>query len=143
MMVGTIIGEMSKPMTTAFIRKSVRVNPSAANVPSRVAKIVVEVATMRLVPSASRQASEATSFSYHWVDSPGIGKVKYGSALNDNGMMAKVGANRNNNIKPHMTQRMYSQARSIKKKSKLILLIHESHPAMSARYGMGWVRAAL
>ena len=23
------------------------------------------------------------------------------------------------------------------------LLIHESHPAMSARYGMGWVRAAL
>ena len=26
---------------------------------------------------------------------------------------------------------------------KAILLIHESHPAMSARYGMGWVRAAL
>ena len=24
-----------------------------------------------------------------------------------------------------------------------ILLIHESHPAMSARYGMGWIRAAL
>ena len=24
-----------------------------------------------------------------------------------------------------------------------VLLIHESHPAMSARYGMGWVRAAL
>ena len=23
------------------------------------------------------------------------------------------------------------------------LLIHESHPVMSARYGMGWVRAAL
>ncbi len=26
---------------------------------------------------------------------------------------------------------------------KIILLIHESHPAMSVRYGMGWVRAAL
>ena len=28
-------------------------------------------------------------------------------------------------------------------KSIEYLLIHESHPAMSARYGMGWVRAAL
>ena len=26
---------------------------------------------------------------------------------------------------------------------KIFLLIQESHPAMSARYGMGWVRAAL
>ena len=30
-----------------------------------------------------------------------------------------------------------------KVKDKRNLLIHESHPAMSARYGMGWVRAAL
>ena len=27
--------------------------------------------------------------------------------------------------------------------AKINLLIHESHPAMSAWYGMGWVRAAL
>ena len=70
---GTIIGETSKPVTTVFIRKSATVNPSAVSVPSRVAKIAAETATMRLVPSASRQASATTGCSYHWVDSNPMG----------------------------------------------------------------------
>ena len=68
-----------------------RVRPSAASVPSVVARQVVALATIRLLRRDRRQASEVKNSWYQRSDSPGSGKVRKVPELNDSGTMIRIG----------------------------------------------------
>ena len=101
---GTIIGEISKPMTMPLYGISERERPSAAIVPNVVAKSVAKVAIKNEFPIERCQISLAMKSSYHRIEkadgfSANISdvKVKYGSELKLSGMITKIGAIRNKN----------------------------------------------
>src|SRR4030088_1612422 len=92
---GMIIGEINTAVMLERSGQSRRLRPSAASVPSVEAAIVENTATMMLFFNASCQTSDVKNSRYHCNEKPGIGYVKNGSELNDNGMIARIGAIRN------------------------------------------------
>ena len=73
MMTGTIIGEIRIAMMVALAGKLARARPSAASVPSAVARMVVAMATRKLIFTAPDQRGLKKKSSYHLSEKPGIG----------------------------------------------------------------------
>ena len=65
MITGTIIGEISTAMMLDRAGKVARDRPRAASVPRNVARMVVAIATMKLIFSALVQRSLKKKSSYH------------------------------------------------------------------------------
>ncbi|WP_352926876.1 hypothetical protein [Mesorhizobium sp. M1088] len=94
MTAGAIIGTSSK---AEIVRRPGRLGaarPSAAMVPSGVAKSVVETARTRLLRRASIQVCIEKNSRYHFSDQPVMGKVKSPLLLNENSTMMISGAMR-------------------------------------------------
>src|SRR4030095_15995964 len=97
---GMIIGEINTAVILARSGQSRRLSPSAASVPSTQAAMVEHTATITLFFNASCHTSDVKNSRYHCNEKPGIGYVKNGSELNDNGMIARIGAMRNSSTQP-------------------------------------------
>ncbi len=73
MITGTNIGASSNAISTGLSVDPSRVRPSAASVPSGVARAVVAAATSTLLRSALIQPDEPISSSYHRSENPASG----------------------------------------------------------------------
>ncbi len=89
--VGTTMGERRKYSTAPRPRKRPRTTPSAPSVPSTVEEIITTMATRRLSQAASVHCRDEKKFPYHRVDQARGGKSMYAEALNDVGMMMRIG----------------------------------------------------
>ncbi|HJP11600.1 MAG: hypothetical protein QGI35_11795 [Arenicellales bacterium] len=125
MMIGTIIGDINTAMISRLYGMCERLRPIAARVPNDVAISVAKIAIKKLLPAADahsepcdsgreeRIASYVPNISrYHFKEYasgsrrniPSV-KVKYESALNDNGMMTKRGAINSKKTNPQITRK--------------------------------------
>ena len=68
---------------------------------------VASGATMKLLRVARPHSSELNKLSYHCMDQPGIGYDKNELALNDNGMMTRIGSSKNSKTPRHSTRSAY------------------------------------
>ena len=125
MMIGTIIGDINTAMISRLWGMCERLRPIAARVPNEVAISVANIAIKKLLPAADAHSEPCDSgreerissyvpniSRYHFKEYasgsrrniPSV-KVKYESALNDNGMMTNRGAINSKNTNPQITRK--------------------------------------
>src|SRR5262245_36317032 len=111
MMIGTIMGEISRLMIRVRNGITDRLRPSAAAVPSTVATRVEQMPMMKLLPTAMFHSLLEKKSAYQRSEKPagsrlsilGV-KMKYGSALKESGTTTIIGATRNAKISTQMAR---------------------------------------
>jgi len=106
---GTIIGEISRLIKGTRNGVWGRLNPQAARVPKKVAKMVAKKPIIMLFLIEKIHCGFLIISSYHLVEKaldlrvniPWV-KVKYGSALNERGIKTTIGAIRKNSTSPQI-----------------------------------------
>src|SRR5258708_20499732 len=96
---------MSVAQTSACGGQRARQMPSAATVPSPVARTVAETPMIKLFFSEESQNAELKKSSYQRRLKPGSGYMKNDPEENDSGTMGRIGATRNISTPPISTLR--------------------------------------
>ena len=91
---GTISGVNATAFTRLRPGNRPRVRPSAASVPSTVARIAVNTATWRLFTIPDDHCRSVNIRSYHWREKPSGGKLRIRASVKLIGTMTSVGASR-------------------------------------------------
>ena len=91
---GTISGVRTRPLTMLRPGKRPRVSPSAASVPSTVARIAVRTATCALWSIPDDHCGSVNIRWYHWSEKPCGGKLRIFASVKLIGTMTRVGASR-------------------------------------------------
>src|SRR5258708_33073414 len=103
---------MSVAKISACAGKRARQMPSAATVPSPVARTVAETPMIKLFFSEDSQNAELKKSSYQRRLKPGSGYMKNDPEENDSGTMVRMGATRNTSTAPVSTLRPVPVMRS-------------------------------
>src|SRR5437588_11255665 len=101
MTTGTTMGEIRMLVSNALPGNCARVSPIEASVPSTTASSVDAGEMIRLFFSSSCHVADDRNSWYQRNENPAMGYIRNESALNDSGMITRIGTTRKTRINAH------------------------------------------